>query len=219
MWWHVPETRKTPTNSCYSCWHWVGCSVRWSVFHELQWPWLGREAPCGSSSDFLLIHINLVCEPCMYALSPPPLHISSFLYFILSLTPIPHTHPSFFPPSHSSLTPHTPHPHSSHSLLALLTLLTHSSHWHWECVSSDGVGTGWQTKETAPPPHTLTPSHSHIEQSWSRYGHLYYNNPLLCVCVCVWDTCMRRLSVGLGKLFWNNLRIIGATILLRIIWK
>ena len=91
-------------------------------------------APCGSRSDFLLVHFNLVC---MYALSPP-LHTSSFLYFILSLTPIPHTHPSLFRPSHSSpslitltltLTPYTsPSPsHSSHSLLTLLTLLTSHS--------------------------------------------------------------------------------------------
>ena len=139
-----------------------------------------------SSSYMSTVYVNLVC---MYALSPAPLHTSSFLYLILSLTPISHTHPSLFPPSHSSLTPHT---HSSH---LTLTLTPHSSH-------------SLHSSHTHPRSHsllTLTPHTPHTDtenvfrlmvwvlddrqkkQLHSKAGvdmvsHLYYSSPLLCVC-------------------------------------
>ena len=129
-----------PTNSCYGCWQWVGCSVRWSVFHELQWPLLGgwgrlaivyQVAPCGSRSDLLLVHVNLVCEPCMYVCTFPTSSTSSHFLFPL-LYPLPfltphssHPHTNFLTltlthSSHShspsiTLTPHTPHPHNPHT--------------------------------------------------------------------------------------------------------
>ena len=54
----------------------------------------------------------------------------------------------------------------------------------------------------------LTPSHSHTEQwIWSV---VYITIVHCCVSeTSVWDICMRCLSVGLGKLFRNNLRIVG----------
>ena len=122
--------------------------------------WVEREdghclyqvAPCGSSSDFLLVHFNLVC---MYALSPPPppLHTSSFLYFILSLT--------------SLLTLPTLTLTSLHSLLTLLT---------YTIVDTENVFRlmVWVLDDRKKKQlHLLTPSHSHTEQSWSGYGQLF----------------------------------------------
>ena len=106
-------------------------------------------APCGSHSDFLLVHVNLVCEPCMYALSPPPpLHTSYFPYFILSLTSL-LTLTSLHSPS---LTPHTPHIDTENVFRLMVWVLDDR-----------------QKKQL----HPLTPSHSHIEQSWSGYGQLF----------------------------------------------
>ena len=124
---------------------------------------------------------NLVCMH-----SPHLLHL--FILLLSSTLSSPYT------PSHSpltlptlTLTPHaysslTSHPHTPH------THSSHSSHRHWEYVLSDGVGIGWQTKETSPPPHTLTPSHSHSKAGVDVVSHLYYNSPLLCV----WDIYMRH---------------------------
>ena len=158
-------------------------------------------APCGSRSDFLLVHVNLVC---MYALSPsPPLHTSTFLYFILLLT-LPHTHSSLFPPSphttlHSPLilTPdfppshssHSSHTHSSHFLFPLLYplpyLTPHSSHPHTNFLTLTPHTLHIDTENVfrlmvwvlddrqKKQLHPLTPSHSQIEQSWSGYGQSF----------------------------------------------
>jgi len=129
-------------------------------------------ASCGSRSDFLLVHVSLVC---MYALSPPPLHTSYFLYFILSLTSL-LTHPTLTLTSlHSpSLTPHTPHTDTENVFRLMVWVLDVR-----------------QRKQL----HPLTPSHPHIltesKAGVDMVSHLYYDSPLLCV----WDICMRHLSV------------------------
>ena len=121
-------------------------------------------APCGSRSDFLLIHVNLVC---MYALSPPPppLHTSSFLYFILSLTSL-LTLPTLTLTSlhSSSLTSHTPHTDIENVFPLMVWVLDDR-----------------QKKQL----HSLTPSHSHrakLEWIWSV---VYITTVHCCVCVCV----------------------------------
>jgi len=190
----------TPKNSCYSCWQWVACSVRWSSRNSSDPRWMGREAghclpggtllvsfrlpphtcqPCMST-----LYVNLVCQPCMYVCTLP----TSSSHFLFPLFyPLPYTHTSHSPltlPTLTllTLTPHTsPSPSPPHSFLTLLTLtltltLTHHHTPHTPHTDTKNVFhlMVWvlddgQKKHL----HPLTPSHSHIGQSWSGYGQSF----------------------------------------------
>ena len=72
-------------------------------------------ASCGSRPDFLLV---ATCQPCMYALSPPP----PLLHFLFPLLyPLPY------------LTPHSSHPHTNFLTLTV-TLTHHTPHTDTENV-------------------------------------------------------------------------------------
>ena len=96
----------------------AGWGGRLAIVHQV--------APCGSSSDFLLIHVNLVCEPCMYVCMHSPHHLLHLFTLPLSSTLSSPLHPYF------TLTPHSSHPHTPHSLLTLTphTSPSYSSHSH-----------------------------------------------------------------------------------------
>ena len=138
--------------------------------------WLGREAGHGLPGGTLWVSFRLpscsyvsTLYVCMYALSPPPppLHTSSFLYFILSLTSL-LTLPTLTLTSLHSHTPHTPHIDTEMCFL-------------WWCGY-------WMTDKrnssTPSHPHTLTQSNAGV--IWSViYITIVYC--CVCVCVCVWD--------------------------------
>ena len=126
----------------------------------------------------------------LYVCTLPTSSTSSYFYFHLfyPLLTLPHTHPSLFPPSPHPLTLPSLHSPPYHpwlpilTLLTLLTLLTQTL----RIVSSDGVGIGCQTKETAPPPHTLT-QRAKLEWIWSV---IHIRIVHCCVCgTSVWDDC------------------------------
>ena len=147
--------------------------------------WEGRDAGRGLPGGTLWVSFRLpscTCQPCMYVCTFPTSLTSS--HFLFPLHPLPY------------LTTHSSHPHTNFLTLTV-DHSSHSSHRHWECVSSDGVRVGWQTKETAPSPHTLTLSHrAKLEWIWSV---VYITIVHCCVCVC------ETSSVGLGKLLRNKL--------------
>ena len=118
--------------------------------------WEGREAGHCLPGGTLWVSFRLpscTCQPCMYVWTfppPPPLHTSSFLYFILSLTSL-LTLPTLTLTSlHSpSLTPHTPHTDTEDVFRLMVWVLDDR-----------------QKKQLHP--LTLTPSHrAKLEWTWS----------------------------------------------------